>query len=304
MCHFQAHVSSNLNIVSFMLKVSAKEINVFLPSKRINVMIAFPNAKINIGLNVTGRRSDGYHNIETVFYPVKINDVIEVVEGHNLTFENSGIEIPGNREDNLCLKAYDLLKHDFKLPPVAIHLHKNIPIGAGLGGGSSDAAFFLRLLNTKFELRLTDLQMEDYARQLGADCAFFIRNRPVFAYEKGDRFKDVSLDLSSYFIALVMPDVHVSTNEAYKGIRPSKPKEDLCELMKLPVKKWKDLVRNDFEDSIFPNHSEIRGVKAALYEAGALYASMSGSGASVYGIFDKKVELADLEKENVVYYGV
>jgi 4-diphosphocytidyl-2-C-methyl-D-erythritol kinase len=249
-------------------------------------MIIFPNAKINIGLNVINRRDDGYHNLETVFYPLPIKDALEIVEADELSFGSSGLEIPGRVEDNLCVKGYHLLKKDFDLPPVKIHLHKHIPIGAGLGGGSADAAFFIKLLNQNFNLGLTDDKMEDYARQLGADCAFFIRNRPVFAFEKGDEFEPVKLDLSNYKIVLVMPPTHVSTAEAYRGVKPAPVKDSLMELIELPVTDWKKHIKNDFEESIFKNHPEIRGVKAALYQAGALYASMSGSGASVFGIFD------------------
>jgi 4-diphosphocytidyl-2-C-methyl-D-erythritol kinase len=267
-------------------------------------MLNFPNAKINIGLNILSRRSDGYHNLETVFYPVNIKDALEVVEAGALSFETSGIEIPGFANENLCLKAYELIKADFDVPPVKIHLHKQIPIGAGLGGGSADAAFFIRLMNEKFELGLDVGSMEAYARQLGADCAFFIENKPVFAFGKGDEFDPVNLNLSSYFLVLVMPPVHVSTGEAYRGVKPSHPDRSVKELVELPVADWKATVRNDFEESIFKNHSSIRGVKAQLYEAGALYASMSGSGASVYGIFADKVDLADLEKENQVFYGI
>jgi 4-diphosphocytidyl-2-C-methyl-D-erythritol kinase len=177
-------------------------------------MINFPNAKINIGLNITERRADGYHNLETIFYPIKINDALEVIEGDKLSFESSGLDIPGRVEDNLCIKGYHLLKKDFDIPPIKIHLHKHIPIGAGLGGGSADAAFFIRLINEKFKLKLSIGQMQGYARQLGADCAFFIENKPVFAFDKGDEFEPIKLDLSNYAIALVMPPVHVSTSEA------------------------------------------------------------------------------------------
>ena len=184
-------------------------------------MIEFSNAKINIGLNIISRRPDGYHDLETVFYPIKINDVLEVIESDKLSFESSGLEIPGRLEDNLCIRGYHLLKKDHDVPPVKIHLHKNIPIGAGLGGGSSNAAFFIKLMNANFELGLSPDQMEDYARQLGADCAFFIRNRPVFAFDRGDEFEDIKLDLSAYKIVLVMPDEHVSTAEAYRGVKPA-----------------------------------------------------------------------------------
>jgi len=265
-------------------------------------MIIFPNAKINIGLNVTERRADGYHNLETIFYPVQIKDALEIVVADKLSFESSGLEIPGRVEDNLCIKGYHLLKQDFDIPPVKIHLHKHIPIGAGLGGGSADAAFFIKLVNEKFNLRLSDEQMAGYARQLGADCAFFIENRPVFAFEKGDEFEPIKLDLSSYKIVLVMPPVHVSTSEAYRGVKPASVKQSLLELIYKPIEEWKRYIKNDFEESVFKNHIEIRGVKAALYEAGALYASMSGSGASVFGIFRQTPDLTELENENQVFY--
>jgi 4-diphosphocytidyl-2-C-methyl-D-erythritol kinase len=254
-------------------------------------MIIFPNAKINIGLNVINRREDGYHNLETIFYPIKINDVLEVIEADELSFESDGLEIPGRMEDNLCIKGYHLLKKDFDLPPVKMFLYKHIPIGAGLGGGSADAAFFIRLLNQKFHLELSDEQMIGYVRQLGADCAFFIKNKPVFAQGIGDKIEDIDLDLSKYKIALVMPRVHVSTPEAFRGVKPAVPEHSLKELIRLPVVEWKNHVKNDFELSIFKNHPAIRGVKAALYEAGAIYASMSGSGASVFGIFEEKPAL-------------
>ncbi|MBL4676968.1 MAG: 4-(cytidine 5'-diphospho)-2-C-methyl-D-erythritol kinase [Mucilaginibacter sp.] len=268
-------------------------------------MIVFPNAKINIGLNITERRPDGYHNLETVFYPVKIFDVLEVIEADELSFESSGLDIPGRAEDNLCIKGYHLLKKDFpKLPPVKIHLHKNVPIAAGLGGGSANAAFFIKLMNEKFGLELVEEEMMDYARQLGADCAFFINNRPVFAFEKGDEFEPVKLDLSAYHIVLVMPDAHVSTAEAYRGVRPVPVKETVYDLVNMPVTAWKKHIRNDFETHIFNNHPVIRGVKAILYECGALYASMSGSGASVFGIFETRPDLSDLEKTCQVFYGI
>lgn len=265
-------------------------------------MLIFPNAKINIGLNVLNRRDDGYHNLETIFYPVKINDALEIIEADELSFQSTGLEIPGVANDNLCIIAYHLLKKDFDLLPVKIHLHKHIPIGAGLGGGSADAAFFIKLVNQTFNLELSDDRMISYARQLGADCAFFIHNKPVFAFDKGDEFEPVKLDLSAYKIIVVMPPVHVSTSEAYSGVTTSPTKQSLMELIYLPVVEWKNHIKNDFEASIFKNHPSIRGVKAALYEAGALYASMSGSGAAVFGIFEKIPDLQELEKTNKVFY--
>ncbi len=267
----------------------------------INLMIVFPNAKINIGINITSRRTDGYHNIETIFYPVNIFDALEALPANKLTFDSSGVDIPGRTEDNLCIKGYQLINKDYKLPPLNIHLHKNIPIGAGLGGGSADAGFFIKLLNNQFNLKLTTDQMMDYARVLGADCAFFIENKPLFAFEKGDQFETIKLDLSKYHMVLVMPPAHVSTSEAYRGVKPAEVKHSLYDLISEPIQDWKHMIKNDFEESVFKNHAVIRGVKAALYEAGAIYASMSGSGASVFGIFNEKPDLSALEIENQVF---
>ena len=228
-----------------------------------------------------------------------------MIETDKLSFQSSGLEIPGDDADNLCLKGYHLLKKDFpKLPPVKIHLHKNIPIGAGLGGGSSDAAFFIKLMNEKFALGLSPDAMMDYARLLGADCAFFIENKPVFAFEKGDEFETIKLDLSGFKIMLVMPDAHVSTAEAYRGVKPAPVKESLYDLIKTPIANWKRHIKNDFEAHIFRDNPIIRGVKAELYEHGALYTSMSGSGASVFGIFETTPNLSAMEVHHQVFYNV
>lgn len=267
-------------------------------------MICFPNAKINIGLNITERRADGYHNLESVFYPVKLNDALEVVEADELGFSSSGLAIPGDMASNLCIKAYHLLQRDFEIPPVHIHLHKHIPVGAGLGGGSSDAAFFIKLMNEKFALGLSFEQMEAYCRQLGADCAFFIQNKPVYAFEKGDRFEAVFLDLSAYFLVLVMPNVQVSTAEAYRGVKPAKPENSLKEFIRLSPEAWKKGIKNDFEISVFQKYPVIRGVKASLYEAGAIYAAMSGSGSSVFALFKNPVQLPELERQFQVFYNI
>lgn len=264
-------------------------------------MITFPSAKINIGLNITSRRSDGYHNLETVFYPIKIKDALEVIESAEMNFETSGIEIPGHANENLCLQAYDLMRKDFDLPNINIHLHKKIPIGAGLGGGSADAAFFIKLIDQKFDLGLSTQKMQSYCRLLGADCAFFIENQAVFAFGKGDEFEPVDLDLRQYFMALVMPQVHVSTGEAYRGVQPKTPEQSLKELIKFPIVQWQGKITNDFETHILKNHPLIRGVKSSLLEAGALFSLMSGSGASVYGIFKEAVDLSFLEAKNLVF---
>lgn len=269
-------------------------------------MLAFANAKINIGLYVTEKRGDGYHNLETVFYPVKWYDVVELVdvsEGESSFCTVRGIDVPGSADTNLCLKAYRLLQKDFDLPEQEIVLLKNIPVGAGLGGGSSDAAFLIRLVNDKFGLGLSIGAMQDYARQLGADCAFFIENKPVYAFGKGDEFLPVGLDLSAYFIVLVKPMVGVSTAIAYSGVVPKKPDHDLRDLLKLAPKEWKSVVRNDFEVSVFQKYPEIDQIKTQLYAAGATFASMSGSGSTVFGIFEQPVALPDLEKEHQVFYG-
>jgi 4-diphosphocytidyl-2-C-methyl-D-erythritol kinase len=267
-------------------------------------MLAFANAKINLGLHVTGKRADGYHNLETIFYPVKIYDVVETLDADVVSCTIRGTDIPGNTEDNICLKAYHLLKKDFDLPAQHICLLKNIPIGAGLGGGSADAAFLIRLWNDKFKLSLSQEQMENYARQLGADCAFFIRNKTVYAEGKGDEFSEVSIDLSEYFLVLVKPDVQVSTAEAYDGIKSTKPITSLKDLIHLPLSEWKTNLKNDFEASVFLKYPEIETIKNSLYQSGAIYASMSGSGSCVYAIFGSSVKLPELERSNKVFYNV
>jgi 4-diphosphocytidyl-2-C-methyl-D-erythritol kinase len=250
-------------------------------------MIVFPNAKINIGLNVVEKRPDGFHNIESIFYPVlELFDVLEVIVSDELKFTSSGISIPGKNQDNLCLKAYHLIKADFDVAPVHIHLHKVIPIGAGLGGGSADAAFTLKVLNQLFGLKLTDEQLIDYARKLGSDCAFFIKNQPVYAFGKGDEFEPIALDLSKFDIKIEYPNIHVGTAEAYAGVHPKKSVTSVKEIIQLPISEWKNELKNDFEDSIFPNHPQIKVLKEEFYSEGALYASMTGSGSAVFGVFE------------------
>lgn len=251
-------------------------------------MVVFPNAKINIGLNIVEKRMDGFHNIESVFYPVmELFDVLEIIKSSELKFASSGIVIPGDEADNLCLKAYHLIKADFDVLPVHIHLHKVIPIGAGLGGGSADAAFTLKLLNQIFELNIADDELINYARKLGSDCAFFIKNKPVYALGKGDEFEDVTLELSNYEILIKYPNIHIGTAEAYAGVNPYPPKVNLKELIKMPIENWKNNINNDFEDSIFPNHPQIKVLKEKFYTDGAVYTSMTGSGSAVFGIFEK-----------------
>jgi len=253
-------------------------------------MICFPNAKINIGLNITGKRTDGYHNLETVFYPVSLKDILEFVETKNnkttITVSGTDLKIPDN--DNICIKTYNLLKKDYKLPALNIYLHKNIPHGAGLGGGSSDAAFFLKSLNEYFSLNIEENKLIDYAVQLGADCSFFIKNKAVFAEGTGNLFKDINLSLSGYFIAIVKPDFSISTKEAFQDIIPKTPEISLKSLIQQPLENWKNTIVNDFETGIFKKYNFLYKIKQKLYDNGAIYASMSGSGSALYGIFKDK----------------
>lgn len=248
-------------------------------------MISFPNAKINIGLNVVSKRKDGYHNLETIFYPVKLADALEIVEAEKTEFTSSGIKIDGKPEQNLVFKAYLLLQKDFDLAPVKMHLHKVVPFGAGLGGGSADAAFALKMLNSYFKLDISTDRLEKYAALIGADCPFFIQNKPTFAHGIGDQFEAVSLDLSEFKLVIVKPNISVSTPQAYGNIVPAKANFNLRGIENLPIEKWRDVVHNDFEKSVFPLYPEIEKIKQQLYELGALYASMSGSGSAVFGIF-------------------
>jgi 4-diphosphocytidyl-2-C-methyl-D-erythritol kinase len=244
-------------------------------------VIVFPNAKINIGLNIVEQRLDGFHNIESCFYPVPWLDALEVVEAEKFSFATSGIDVPG--DGNICIKAYDLLKHDFDLPPVSIHLHKNIPIGAGLGGGSADGAFMLKLLNDKFSLALSTKQLQTFASQLGSDCPFFIDNKPCFVEGTGDIFSPINIDLQGLYIVIIYPQIHINTISAYKNITPSGSAADLKNILETnPTKDWPRQVTNDFEKN---TDGIVQQLKDHLYARGALYASMTGSGSAVYGLF-------------------
>lgn len=255
-------------------------------------MIVFPNAKINIGLFVTGRRPDGFHNLETIFFPLGLSDVLEIsrIEGKSgeWHFECTGLDVGCSAENNLIVKAYQRLAADCRLPAVRIHLHKIIPFGAGLGGGSSDAAFMLKALNEYFDLHLGISRQVRYAAMLGSDCPFFIRNRPAFASGKGEVLEESDLSLKGCRIVLIKPPVAVSTVEAYAGISPVAAGFDLRSLPAVPLAGWRNFVYNDFEKTIFEKHPCIAAVKQRLYDAGACYASMSGSGSAVYGIFDRQ----------------
>ncbi len=248
-------------------------------------MISFPNAKINIGLYVTEKRPDGFHNLETVFYPVGWCDALEFVEARVTSFTTSGIHISGEPENNLVMKAYRLLQKDYLLPPLNIHLHKQIPFGAGLGGGSSDGAFMLKMLNKTFHLNLSDEKLVEYAAVLGSDCPFFIVNKPVFATGRGENMNIINLALNDWFILLVKPPIEVSTAKAFQFVKPQKTVTSLPENLQMPVQDWKSTVINQFESSVFQQFPEIGEIRRKLYELGAEYASMSGSGSSVFGIF-------------------
>ena len=257
-------------------------------------MITYPNAKINLGLNIVEKRPDGYHNLETIFYPINLQDALEVTELENEEGEYklkvSGVPIEGDAENNLVVKAYRLLKKDFPdMSPINIHMFKHIPTGAGLGGGSADAAFMIKLLNEKFNLKLSIEKMEEYAAILGADCAFFIQNKPVFASGIGNIFENITLSLKGYYIVLVKPDIFVSTKDAFSHITPMHPNQSLKEIIRMPVETWRATMKNDFEESVFQKYPEIAAIKDKLYDMGAIYASMSGSGSSVFGIFREQV---------------
>ena len=267
-------------------------------------MILFPHAKINLGLNVVSRRTDGFHNIETIFYPVDLTDNLEfVIAPDNKTkFSNSGIKIDNNK-NNLCLKAYNLLKEKHDLPSLHIHLDKIIPVGAGLGGGSSDAASMIKGLNDFFKLGLSVNEMSQYSSVLGSDCPFFIYNKPLHAKGKGDILTDINLTLKGYYIYLVYPNILVSTKDAYSGVQPATPDLSLNDIIRKPVVQWKDIIKNDFEISVFKSFPVIGEIKEKLYQKGALYASMSGSGSSVYGIFDYKPEFHDFDQNYFIWDG-
>ena len=249
-------------------------------------MIVYPNAKINLGLNVLSKREDGYHDISSVFYPVKeCVDILEIIKSERFEFTRSGIEISDG--ENLCEKAWKLLDNDFGIGNVKIHLHKQIPIGAGLGGGSADASFTLKYLTELFDLNLNNKELEKYALRLGADCPFFIDNTPKLVEGIGEKMTSIDLDLSNYEIRLVNPDIHISTKQAYSGIVTKTPVLPVEKIIELPIIEWKGKLKNDFEESIFEKHLQLEGIKDELYKQGSIYSSMSGSGSIVFGIFEK-----------------
>ncbi len=257
-------------------------------------MLTFPNAKLNLGLYVTARRPDGFHTLETVFLPLPWTDALEMLPapaGQPTGIALTGRPVPGAPGANLCVRAYELLQADFsRLPPVQLHLHKVVPIGAGLGGGSADAAFALKAANELFELNLSVEALEGYARRLGADCAFFIQNRPVLARGRGDVFEAVALRLAGTACAVVYPGLHIGTAEAFARVVPRAPAHPLRGALAGPIGTWRDTVRNDFEASLAPAYPALADIKQTLYAAGAAYASLSGSGSAVYGLWPGRAE--------------
>ena len=257
-------------------------------------MICFPISKINLGLQVLSRRTDGYHNIESVFYPCHYKDILEIVPLSSeakteatYRFQSSGFQIPGNVADNLVIKAWEYLQRQFKLPAVNIHLHKAIPMGAGMGGGSSDGASAISLISKFFRLGLNQLEMEETAAHLGSDCPFFIEGKPKLVRGRGEILEPIELNLNSYRFELEFPGIHISTAEAYAGIKCNSDRPSIQDLISYPISQWKDVLFNDFEEIVFIKHPEIKIIKDNFYRKGAIYASLTGSGSAVYGIFEK-----------------
>lgn len=253
-------------------------------------MVIFPNCKINLGLQILQKRADGFHDLETVFYPVPLTDVVEAIRSERFQFSSTGLMVDGSITDNICYKAWKLLETHHDIPPVHIHLHKTIPTGAGLGGGSSDGAFTLKLLNQLFHLKLSTETLLRYALDLGSDCPFFIINTPAFATGRGENLQTIDLDISAYKIIIVNPGTHVNTGWAFKQLemrKASKNQGTIQQIILLPVSEWKEKLFNDFEDVVFKTHPGIKNIKDSLYDLGAIYASMSGSGSTVFGIFEK-----------------
>ena len=267
-------------------------------------MILFPNAKINLGLNVISKRPDGFHNIESIFVPVHLSDILEFIESPDgqFVFENTGIQA-GGLENNLCVKAYHLLKKKYNLPPLHIHLNKIIPVGAGLGGGSSDATMMLKGLNEYFKLDLSEHELLNMAAELGSDCPFFFFNHPMFIEGRGEKLSPIEISLKGMWLAIIYPEIFVSTSEAYMEIYPEKWEPGLKQIIRKPVNQWKEIMKNDFEEGVFRKYPIIKKIKEELYSKGAIYASMSGSGSSVYGIFDGKPNVEAMKKQFFTWIG-
>ncbi len=271
-------------------------------------MVGFPKAKINLGLRITGKRNDGFHNIETIFYPVNLCDAMELVVADKSVNEDmitiTGLNIEGKPEENLVIKAIRVLREKYPIPVLKVHLHKAIPSGAGLGGGSSDAACTIKTINKSFRLSLDSELMKTIAAVLGSDCPFFIDSLPSYATGRGEVLRPVNDVLNGYYLVLVNPGIIISTKEAYNNCNPVKPDAVLSDLIKRPINDWEGLIFNDFENYIFSRHPLIARIKKALYDSGALYCSISGSGSTVYGIFAGKPEVPDEIIKYVIYKGL
>jgi 4-diphosphocytidyl-2-C-methyl-D-erythritol kinase len=252
------------------------------------IMIVFPNAKINLGLQVLRKRNDGFHDIATVFYPVPLCDALELIEGGSkpFTLDQSGLAVNGNPEENLCYRAWKLLAADFTLPHLQGHLHKVIPMGAGLGGGSADGAFMLKLINEVCHLKLDDRRLSDYAASLGSDCPFFIRNKPAYATGRGEKLEDFPEVFKGYQVVVCKPEMSVPTASAYSWITPNENTDDIREILKSEPSEWRGRLINDFENPVCERFPQIRSLIDQLYADGAIYAAMSGSGAAVFGVFE------------------
>ena len=255
-------------------------------------MILFPPAKINLGLHVLRKREDGYHDLDTCMVPIPLCDVLEILPSKQFEYHQTGLTIPGATDDNLCVKAYNLLKLEYNLPPVYMHLRKEIPMGAGLGGGSSDAAYVLTGLNTLFELKLSNSKLEEYAAKLGSDCPFFVKNEAQIARGRGEILSPCTLDLKGMYLKIINPGIHIGTKEAYSGVLPNADGASVSSLIEEPIESWKDQLKNDFEVSVFSSHSILKEIKEKLYDEGAIYAAMSGSGSTMFGIFKEKPTLS------------
>ena len=269
---------------------------------KLVTLLLFPNCKINLGLKIIRKRDDGFHDLETFFYPIAIKDVLEIAQNNNATkdveFITTGLPIAGDEESNLCIKAYRLLKKDFpQLPPIKMHLHKTIPMGAGLGGGSADGAFALKLLNEKFQLNLSPEELIGYALQLGSDCPFFIMNQPSFAEGRGEKLQSIRLDLSNYQFIIINPNIHINTGWAFSQIQPGQPAKPVKDIIQQPIITWKDELTNDFEVAVFETYPQIQAIKENLYTQGAVYSSMTGTGSTVFGIFNRDKNLTPVTEQ-------
>ncbi|MES2589993.1 MAG: 4-(cytidine 5'-diphospho)-2-C-methyl-D-erythritol kinase [Bacteroidota bacterium] len=265
-------------------------------------MILFPPAKINLGLKVLNKREDGFHNLETVFFQIPFCDILEIVKSEKFTFKSSGLTIFGEEKNNLCIKAYELLKNDFDLEPVLVHLHKIIPMGAGLGGGSADGTYTLLILNELFNLNLSSEQLKEYALILGSDCPLFVESFPQYATGRGEVLEKINVDLKGKYIYLINNGTHIQTKQAFENLKLNPNSEaNLKQLVENDVLSWKEELENNFETSVFPQNPELKSIKEKMYQNGAIYASMTGTGSTIYGIFEKKPESIFTNKQKNIF---